>query len=109
MKTETKRRVILAMREAIFDGYSFEDFCSGSTCISKKNAKKLWRTAEILTNDWNAWGNYLMQTEVKPAFESFLKAFDTYYNEGCLSNQHVQNNLKIDEESIKVLLGLIGA
>lgn len=114
MNKANRHAITKEMREAIFDGLTLDEYLEGSNFknISRSTAEERWNAAKLMTEDWDAWGLFILQTEVIPAFEAFkgfMEAIDTYYNEGCWSNKQLMNNLKIDEKTVKGLLNLVGA
>jgi len=109
MLKKRKNKMIIEMREAIFKGLTMDEYLQSSTFkdVGSKNAIKAWNRAQILTEDWKLWGEFILSAEVVPAFREFMEALDNYYNEGAVDINTASNSLRIDKNLLCNLLKLV--
>ena len=84
MKKERKIKMILEMREAIYDGMSFQEYFDNSQYkdVAIHNATKAWNRANILCEDWEEWRKFELEYKLIPAFRNFILALNDYFGEG---------------------------
>lgn len=92
--------MVTDMREAIYNGYEFDDFYVKGDygCTTRKRAKAVWHRAQTTVDHVDAWHDYIL-SQIKPMFQKVADAMDDFYNEGFSLND-LSEALGISKEAV---------
>lgn len=101
----SKFKTVVKMREAIFNGVKFKDWCReyGIGCDVVCEYRELWNIANTTVTSSENWRKFILDHKILPTFNDLLTCLDEYYQEG-FGTYKLDEVFKISRSAVQELL-----